>query len=198
MGTLEESITSVLRNYKYNPKDFWASPQGLSLGAGLVYSDITYPLLDIQKGLYDTVSGMILVLTHECDIDKTNDRYFNEELIICPILPFGDFIENYIEEISNDNFKNSFLPALSKGDINRVMYVPSIETEALPHGGLIYFNQLCSTHITMFDGKTPIAATSALGLQQIDIKMRNHLFRPKSEELPLTRSLIPSIFRGIK
>lgn len=187
MGAIENALQRVLANYHTNPKNFWGEPEGLSLGAGLFYEEIAYPLLDISTKKFDTVAGPVLVLTHECDIDRANSRRFNEEILICPIYPFGDVVQSYIAHSSMPEFEG-FLVALAKNQVNRLLYVPSISSDILPHGGILYLNQLCSTHISMFDSKNPSATLTALGLNILDLKMRNHLFRPKEQLLPLTHS----------
>lgn len=195
MSLVEDSLNNVLENYYPNYKDFWGPANKLSIGTGLVFSEINYPLLNLESGFFQTVQGPILVLTHECDISQENERYFNEELLICPIIPFEEFINQYVSYVSQDALQSNFIPSLSKHKISRVMYLPYVNEELLPYGGLIYFNQISSTHISMFEKKKAAVAISAPGLNCLSLKLQNHLLRPKAEILPLTQWYYPSLFR---
>jgi hypothetical protein len=195
MGDLEDCVSRLLNEHRPSYKLFWGAATGLSLGVGLLYSDVTYPLIDASTGRYDTVAGTILVLTHECDVSPDNARGLNEELLICPLIPFAEFMEEYVRTESIDTFKNSFVPSLSRDEIYRVMYLPPFETALLPQGALIYLNQICSTHVSMFAGNTAVQAISAPGLEKVDRKIRNHLFRPKAEILPFTNVYMPDFRR---
>ena len=186
MSELNNSVNRVLENYYPPYKDFWGPASNLSLGTGLVYSKITHPLLSIESKLFDTVRGPVLVLTHECDISQENERYLNEELLICPIIPFENFFEEYVSNISIESLNNSFLPSLASHSISRAMYLPTAGHNFLPFGGLIYFNQICSTHLSMFEDSKPECSITALGLNRLSQKLQNHLLRPKSQNLPLT------------
>lgn len=194
MGTIEDSVTKVISDYYPNHKSFWGSARDLPLGTGLVYDEIAYPLLNLESRFFDTVAGPVIVLTHECDISQENERYFNEELLVCPIIPFGDFVQEYINESSLEALKNNFLPALSKHKISRVMYVPSVNNECLPHGGIIYFNQMCSTHVSIFEKREAVCSITAPGLDRLSLKLHNHFLRPKSQAVPLTQAYHPSLF----
>jgi hypothetical protein len=70
---------------------FYGSGQSLSLGAGLLFRGVRYPIYVEATYLFMTVRGMVYVLTHECDVDPNNIRPFNDDVLICPVIPLGDF-----------------------------------------------------------------------------------------------------------
>src|SRR5215213_135774 len=89
----ERLTTDCLTNCKWDIGAFYGPANELSLGAGLIYSDVLYPLFNEDTGLFETASGMVLVLTHECDVDVENVRHLNEFLVCCPITPFPIFAD---------------------------------------------------------------------------------------------------------
>jgi hypothetical protein len=53
---------------------------------GLRSLGIRHAIFDEQDKLFDTVSGLVYILTHECDVDTHNQRAFNNYILICPII----------------------------------------------------------------------------------------------------------------
>ena len=84
--------------------------------------------------------------------------------------------------------RKAFLSALGGRSVHRLMYLPTVSND-LPLGGVLNLNTLTSVNTDCFqiDGAKTIACLSAYGLQQFDWVFQNHLFRPKSSTLPLTR-----------
>jgi hypothetical protein len=164
---------------------FFGSPAGLHLGAGLVYVNVLFPEYSEPDGLFDTVEGTVYVLTNECDIDPANDRDFNTHTLLCPIIPFEVFVHAYQEKSGEDRLVD-FLMRLAQRDIYRVIYIPHIG-DALPFGGLMYLNQISSTHVRSFaeGAASAVAAVTPYGLEFIDRALQNILFRPKAEILPM-------------
>jgi hypothetical protein len=166
---------------------FYYSGKNLGLGVGQIYSGIRYPFYNLEECVFDTLEGAGLVLTHECDVDQGNDRPYTEHLLFCPIIRFEDFIEEF-SATRNDQQLRSFLTNLGSQSISRVMFIPWGLND-LPYGGLLYLNQIASTHISSFSpGKaTLIGATTAYGLTRIDMTLTNHLLRPKEDQLALAQ-----------
>jgi hypothetical protein len=159
------------------------------VGAGLIYADVRFPLFNLESLGFDTVQGTAYVLTHECDLDKENERQFNDHVVICPLIPLEDFVETYEAEMGEERLK-TFLVSAAKNDVVRVFFLPPApQGEALSHGALLYLNQLCSTNVDMFEeGEARIlCALSSHALDRLDWKIQNLLFRPKFDPLPLLR-----------
>ncbi|WP_414728191.1 hypothetical protein [Zhongshania aliphaticivorans] len=178
----------ILTSYKAGGWGYFLTPHtDQPLGVGMLYSNVRHPLFNPEDDLFDTVASAVLVLSHECDIDPDNDRPFNNMALVCPILPFENVINDFItaEGMSSERI-TSFLSDIAKGNISRVEYIPQFTPNFLPYGGIIYLNQICHTHVKCFelDGATPQATLTQQGLQVIDMKMTNHLLRPKSISLP--------------
>lgn len=166
-------------NFKYNSGAFYGSSKNCSLGVGILYDCIRYPLFNEHDNTYDTVEGIVLVLTHECDLDLNNNRSFNEYVLICPVLPLEIWGEEYISRKGENEFLN-VVSDLAADRIYRAFYIPQFD--GLPHGGILYFNQICSTHRSFF--RKPKCALSVYAQCIVDRKMQNHLFRPKADQLP--------------
>lgn len=164
---------------------FYGSAIGLSLGTGLIYRDVLFPLFDQAEELFDTVAGLAYVATHECDIDQGNTRHFNDHVIICPIILLNEFAVDF-SETEPESALLEIIGDIASDRIYRVFYLPPISEEVLPHGGLLYLNHLCSTHVNVFHelGAAPVCALSTYAQHRLDLKLTNHLFREKAELLP--------------
>jgi hypothetical protein len=120
--------------------------------------------------LFDTAKGLVYVLTHECDLD--NGRAFNDYVLICPVVGFDQFARDYAEKISEVALQG-LVPDLAVDRIYRALYVPPISKEVIPFGGIIYLNQICSTHVSSFkaEGAKQVCALSSYVQQIIDMKL---------------------------
>lgn len=170
--------------FPYQIGAFYGTSAGLAVGVGLVVDGITFPMFDEEEELFDTVKGLVYVLTHECDLD--NERAFNDYVLVCPIVGFDEFARDYAEKISEGALQG-LVPDLAADRIYRALYVPPISKDVIPFGGIIYLNQICSTHVSAFkaEGAKHICALSSYAQRIIDIKLTNHLLRPKADQLPL-------------
>jgi hypothetical protein len=188
----QKALAQVTSRLAFDKDAFYGKACGLSLGVGLIYQDVTFPAFSDESGFYDTLSGLAYILTHECDVDESNNRHFNSEVLVIPIILFEEFTELYIEEYS-EGALFAFLNNLSANEVSRVLYIPPIpqhlNKDILSYGGLLYLNNICSSPITCFaeSGAKPICATSINGLRVIDYKLQNHLLRPKAQPLPRLR-----------
>jgi hypothetical protein len=189
MLDLQKAFSDVITKYDFNRDLFYGTAVGLSLGAGLIYRDVIYPSFDDAVYRYDTVSGLAYVLSHECDVSSDNVRHFNQEVLVIPIIDFGEFAVSYAEEHSEGGLF-AFLDHLAKNRVFRVLYVPPIPQHICPdtlrYGGLLYFNNICSSPTTCFggEGAKVVCAVSLYGFRIVDYKIANHLLRPKEEILP--------------
>ena len=87
------AATEIAREkFRYKTGAFYGSHSGLDLGVGLIYDQIPYAIFDKAEKLFDTVSGLVYVLSHECDVDPNNPRFFNDYVLICPIIDYLEFI----------------------------------------------------------------------------------------------------------
>jgi hypothetical protein len=178
----------ALANFAFQkPGAFYGSASGRALGAGLIYRSVLFPQFNAETGGYDGLQGPAYVLTHECDIDQVNARHFNDLVLVCPLILFKDFVAEY-EGAMGAAALESFVAALAKNDVSRVFFLPPTPEAfghiELTHGALLYVNQLCHTPVSLFSGSA-ICAVSTYGLERLDAKLQNHLFRPKAEPLPL-------------
>lgn len=177
----------LLESLKVNVGKFFAPGEHLSLGAGKIYKDVRYPIYDATRSIFQTASGIVLVLTHECDVDQANARLFNDHVLVCPLLPFEIFIAKYQKKLGEAQLR-SFLVSLGNREISRVLYTP--HHPSMPYGSLMYLNQITNTHVSAFDPEkaTTLCALTAYGLSIVDQVLTNHLLRPKSERLPFDYS----------
>lgn len=188
----QRALTQITNRLKFNKDSFYGDVHGLSLGVGLIYQDVTFPVFNDESSFYDTLSGLAYVLTHECDVDASNNRHFNREVLVIPIILFEEFTDSYREKYS-EGALFAFIDSLSANEVSRVLYIPPIPSHLnksiLSYGGLLYLNNICSSPVSCFgeNGAKPICATSTYGLQVIDFKLQNHLLRPKAQNLPRLR-----------
>jgi len=164
---------------------FYGAPAELSLGAGLIYSGIRYPVFQPEREMFGTRSGAVYVLTHECDVDAENRRPFNDDVVVCPLIPLETFVDVFSEAYPASDLRE-FLINIAQRRINRILYFPPLPN-IFGYGAVLFLNQLAATKISAFerDGSIKVGALSAFGLESVDQVLRNHLFRPKSERLSL-------------
>lgn len=180
---LEDSYETLRAQLTIEVGKFFSPAGNLSIGAGTIYSNVRYPRFDSAKNLFATVAGLVYVLTHECDVDQANERPFNSELLVCPIIPFEIFVEEY-EKVLPEEKLRGFIGNLASRNVSRLIYIPTIPN-SLPYGGLLYLNQISTTSLPVFSlpGVQQISAVTAYGLRVVDQSLNNHLFRPKAERL---------------
>lgn len=182
--TLDEAHEILRSNSSLNVGKFYQPGTQLSLGVGLVYRGVRYPLFNAVDQLFDTVEGLVLVLTHECDIDQDNNRPFNDYLVFCPIIPLADFLAEYTAHFSDEIKLKSFLSNVAARNVSRLMYIPP-GLKGLEYGGLMYLNQISNSHISGFaqESSERLGSVAHYGLTQLDSHLFNHLWRPKADQL---------------
>lgn len=166
-----------------DPQRFYFVPARNPLGAGELYDGVRFAAYNRVDSVFDTLEGRCYVLTHECDVDAGNERLFNYSVLVCPIIDFDSWVEEYQEELGEERLKDT-LGRLANREIFRVMYLPPLPP-VLPHGGLMYFNEITHTHSDWFQTATPrfLASVTSYGLTKIDQMLQNVLFRPKAVQL---------------
>jgi len=186
MLNVEDAHKILTEKLTFDPGKFYGPANDLSIGVGQVYLGIRYPIYSPETELYQTAEGIVYLLTHECDIDQTNVRPFNTDLLICPILDFRIFIDEYQNELSEE-LLISFIGNLGSRNVSRVIYIPYFNEAVLPFGGLLYLNQITNTNIKSLSKENAqrLCSVTRYGFQIIDQSICNHLLRPKAEAVPL-------------
>lgn len=159
---------------------FYGAKAQLALGAGLFYEKVLSPLYDEAEKLFVTVRRPVYVLTHECDVDSANARPFNDYVSFCPVIPLPVFLKKYQAKWPDEEKLRGFLANVASRTVGRLVYVPPAGG-LLEFGGLVYLNNIDSTHVSAFEGLEPIAALSAYGLRELDMSLRNSLLREKAD-----------------
>lgn len=171
------------------PGAFYGSATGLALGAGLIYSDVPVAFYNRSESSFQILDVIALVLTHECDV--ANERAFNDHVVVCPILPLEDYVEEAVQAQSYDHAFN-LVRDIAGNRVNRVFFLPPTTSTVggspiLPYGGLAYLNRLASVDVIHFEEARAECAFSTYALERFDRKLTNHLLRPKSDRLPFLR-----------
>lgn len=186
--TPEEAYSIVSKASPIDVGKFYGSKGHLALGAGLFYDRVLSPLYDEKEKLFVTVRRPVYVLTHECDVDQANARPFNDFACFCPVIPLPLFLKRYQEKWPDEEQLKRFLANVGNRSVGRLIYVPPVG-ELLKFGGLVYLNNIDSTHISAFDGLEPFAALSAYGLRELDIGLRYSLLREKADTISLMQGV---------
>lgn len=181
----DQAYKYLAAHLQLDPGRFYAEGADLSLGVGQIFSDILFPIFNEKEKLFETAAGLVYILTHECDIDQANPRPFNTHLLICPIIDFREFVDEFQAGHTEGDFI-SFLARLGRREVSRLIYIPHYLPH-LPYGGLLYLNRITHTHVNMFKNKNAkrICTLTNYGLMELDSALKNHLLRPKDEKLPL-------------
>jgi hypothetical protein len=164
---------------------FYGAKAQLTLGVGLFYEGVLSPLYDENEKLFVTVRRPVYVLTHECDVDHKNIRPFNDYVSFCPVIPLPVFLKRYQDKWPDEDKLKSFLANVARRTVGRLVYVPPAEG-LLEFGGLVYLNNIDSTHVSAFQGLEPCAALSAYGLRELDMSLRHSLLREKADSVSFT------------
>ena len=174
---------------------FYGEPAGLALGAGLILSNVEFPAYQPDEDRFVAWAGLVLVLSHECDLDQDNQRLLNDLALICPVRKLEALVEMAAEAGYNDNALTTFLGNLASRRVSRAMYLPPFP-DVLPYGGFIYLNQFTHTSVKRLsaeDAQT-VTALSAYAMRSVDYVLLEHLFRDKADRLPLT---LAALRRGV-
>jgi hypothetical protein len=147
------------------------------IGVGQIYRNVRYPVFNTAEGVYDTYEGYVYVLTHECDVSQDNNRPFNQNALICPIIPLDDCLEQFKSNMTDDVI-GSFLANIAIEEVSRVKYLPPINEQDLPYGGLLDLNRISNTNISQLIER--ITSLTNYSLQILDYQLTNHLLRPSS------------------
>lgn len=166
---------------------FYGPPEGLALGTGLILSNIEFPSYQPDEDRFVVWSGLILVLSHECDLDQDNQRLLNDLALVCPVRRLEALVEVAAVAGYSDTDLGTFLGNLASRKVSRAMYFPPLP-DVLPYGGFIYLNQCTHTSVKRLSANDAarITALSAHAMQSVDFVLRRHLFRVKADQLPLS------------
>jgi hypothetical protein len=188
----ELSELAVRSNATRNAGAWYGPSDGLAPGAGLIFANIPYPLFNSDTKRFQIQSGLVLVLTHECDIDQANVREFNRSLLIAPLISMLAFAQNF-EAVKAEDGARQLAREIAANRVHRLMFLPPpnelLNVAEIPLGAFIYFNAITNTDIGYLsqNGARPICALSQMGLEALDLRLKNHLFRPKAQ--PLARTM---------
>lgn len=176
-----EAYQHVVRSSSTNFGRFYQPGDSLALGKGKIYNSALFSIFDPEKAAFMTVRGIVLVLTHECDVDADNDRIFNDDVLVCPIIPLEMLVEELSTVVSHPHLV-SFLTNLGARNISRLIYLPPSQPH-LEHGGVLFLNKITNTHVSVFsDSKaSSVCALTGFGLAEVEYLLENHLLRPKAE-----------------
>lgn len=163
---------------------FYGPPTNLSLGTGLIISDVTFPFFNREKSCFAVVKGSAYILSHECDLDAENDKILGGYCLICPLLPIESLVKSALSANLSQNDISAFLGNVAARRVSRFIYLPPLESA--PIGAVLNLNQITSTTIENIQIDNALSAVSRYGLETIDMGLENHLRRAKSEALPLT------------
>lgn len=163
---------------------FFGTFASAAIGAGAIIHNVEYPAYLSEEGRFGVVRGLILVLTHECDLDQRNERLFNDTALICPIIPMENFVQS-CGVVLNDESLETLIANVVARHVNRLIYFPVVP-EVLPLGGFVYLNLISNTHLSKLtegDSET-ICMLGDVGLREFDYALERHLRRPKADRIP--------------
>lgn len=163
---------------------FYGAVRDAAIGAGVILNNVEYPAYIADQGRFGVLRGLVLVLTHECDLDQANDRVMNDAAIICPVIPLESFVTS-LNKVLSDAETRSFISNVTSRYVSRIIYLPLIP-DVLPFGGYLYLNLLSHTHVSRLTAADVevICMASGDGLREIDLALETHLRRPKTDRTP--------------
>jgi hypothetical protein len=168
---------------------WYGTARNLAPGVGVIFTGLPYPLFNPAERRYQVISGMVLILTHECDIDQHNQRAMNTSFLVAPLIQMSAFASRFAQQ---EDIARALARDIAANKVHRLMYLPPpnelLRVQEIPLGAFIYFNSITHADVTHLTAKgvRPVCALSELGLEFLDNRLKNHLFRPKAEQLPRT------------
>ena len=155
------------------------------LGAGCIIKRVRFPLFTPERMVFATIRTTVLVISHECDVSTENRRPFNEDVIVCPIIPLHNFVTRFREAYGSERLP-AYVHNLATRRINRLVYIPPIPMH-LDYGGVLFLNRISSTNVScFFENEVEwVRVLSANGLREIDNAMEHQFLRPKQQMLPV-------------
>jgi hypothetical protein len=191
MPLAEELADLAVKHHMARFGGAWYGHAGaLAPGVGVIFDGIVYPLFNPITGRYQVQSGLVLILTHECDIDQNNVRVMNRGFLLAPLIPLNTFAANFSDGLEEE--ARALARDIAANKIHRLMFLPPpnelLRIDNFPLGAFLYFNAITNADVSHLsaDGARAVCALSEIGLQALDARLKNHLFRPKAEQLPRT------------
>lgn len=178
----DEAFEFVDRSYRGDVGRFYAPGGFLALGKAAIYRDAVFAIYDDGVGIYRTASGVAYVLTHECDVEESNERVFNSDILVCPLVSLVDVVESLQADLNREQLV-SFLTNLGSRNISRLIYFPPIP-DLFSYGAVLFLNQITNAPVARMRADAHhVCALSGFGLREVDYCLENHLLRPKSDRL---------------
>ena len=164
---------------------FYEPGQRLAVGKGCIYRNARFSTYDDAAGRFLTAEGPAYVLTHECDVDQENDRLFNSDVLVCPIIPLEALVEEQHDALPGMQMV-SFLSNLGARRISRLVYLPPT-TGLHTYGSVMYLNHITNAPVALLQAPEAdkVCSLTSFGLRDVEYAIENHLLRPKAERLAL-------------
>lgn len=166
---------------------FYGSSAGLSLGLGLLIDDVEFPIFNAETDRFSVQSGLVYVLSHECDLEPSNNRFLNGMALVSPVLQLEAVLADADSSGVPEGDLAAFLGNVAARKIARCVYLPPL-ADKIPAGGLLNLNLLLSTSVDRLQGGESVAAITIPALYTIQEALSEHLLREKSETLPLANA----------
>ncbi len=181
--TVDEAERIVFAKTNHDSGRFYGRlHQGLALGMGLIYDSLIFPVYDDAKRQFRAFRGAAIVLTHECDLDRENDKLYNDDVLLAPFAEFEDLFDT-LKSRRSDVEARAFLGDLANGNISQLMYLPPWP-EKWPRGIILYFNRISHSHYAEFERANAIGTLTTYGLLRLQERVSHHLLREKQDQLP--------------
>lgn len=183
MDLIERAYEYIIEHLQTDVGRFYGTVSHLNIGVGLIFGGIRYPWYNDERHIFQTRRGVVYVMTHECDVTDGNRRPFNDDVLICPIMKFEEFVKVYHCQYGEEKMI-SFLRNIAQRKVFRLMYFPPLPGE-LGYGGIMFLNMIANTKISSFslEGAQRVGALSMFGLFEVDRMLERHLLRPKDQRL---------------
>jgi hypothetical protein len=177
-------IQGILRKYRFISRvgAFYSGASERPLGTGIILDDCRIPFWDDASLKFRTGRGLACVITHECDIDPENERFFNDTVLVIPIIDFKIWYQDIkaVERSSAENIATS----LVKDEVYRALYLPTIPDTKFDYGGILYLNQITNVSVADIRSRSRVVCSlTTFSHALLDRKLQNHLFRPKAVPL---------------
>ena len=93
---------------------------------GDLLMSIRQPNWNYEANAYDKIYAKALILSNTCDMDVNNDRVIPKEIVLAPLIPFSDFVEELSLLLEGKKLE-SIIQGVKSQIYSNVFYLPPVQ-----------------------------------------------------------------------
>ena len=94
---------------------------------GDILRSVRQPNWNVETHKFEKIYAKALILSNTCDMDMTNDRVIPKEIVLAPLTPFADFVEELGTLLKGEKLERIIQGVISQIYSN-VFYLPPVQS----------------------------------------------------------------------